>query len=415
MKKKIKDNLIEIYLCLNILFVFINSFLFYSNTIKYEDFGKELIYASFINLIVCLIIFIRRKFIKKKYKFNILDIIVLLILLFGLISVKYALFSRYALEGLPRRYEGFYAILYYFTLFYISSFIKKKNKKYIAYTIIFTGVIQAIFGYLQITQSGVVEVIDNDGIIWAIGFTNNPNFFGSYMLLSLSFVLGLFINEKERTKEIIFGALVLILTIGLLASNTLSCVVGLFVELLILLIYCIKTKIVKKLIIPIIIIFSMFIILDKCNITTLTQDILKTKNETVEIAKGNVNERYGTQRIAIWKGVLEIVPDNLIHGVGIDNLGLAYDGGPLIIGRKLVDKAHNELLQILVTEGIFCLLCYLALYGIILFKGTIRTFKKKEIYLLLPVVGYIVQSMFNISVIEVAPIFYISLGLLIER
>ena len=415
MKKIIKNNLLEIVICLNILFIFINSFLFTSNIIEFKQFGKSIIYSSFINLIISIIIFIYKKFIKKKYKFNILDILVLLILFFGIISVIFAIYPRYALEGAPTRYEGFYAILYYFSLFYISSFINKKNKKKVAFLIVLTGVVQAFFGYLQITDSGVVEKIDNDGVLWAIGLTNNPNFFASYILITLSYALGLFIDEKEKIINILLIAIIIILTIGLLVSNTLSCVVGLFTVLIILLIYSIKTKKYKKLIIPIAIIASMFIILDKFNLTTLVKDFNKTKNETVEIAKGNVNERFGTSRIAIWKEILKKVPDNLINGVGIDNIGIAYDGGPLIIGRKLVDKAHNELLQILVTEGIFCLLCYLAFYGIIVVKGTIRTFKKKEIYLLLPVVGYIVQSMFNISVIEVAPIFYISLGLLIER
>jgi hypothetical protein len=41
--------------------------------------------------------------------------------------------------------------------------------------------------------------------------------------------------------------------------------------------------------------------------------------------------------------------------------------------------------------------------------------KNKEIYLILPIIGYLVQAQFNISVIEVAPFFYIGLGLLIDR
>ena len=45
----------------------------------------------------------------------------------------------------------------------------------------------------------------------------------------------------------------------------------------------------------------------------------------------------------------------------------------------------------------------------------LHNYKNKEIYLLLPVIGYLVQAFFNISVIEVAPLFYISLGLLVDR
>ena len=80
-------------------------------------------------------------------------------------------------------------------------------------------------------------------------------------------------------------------------------------------------------------------------------------------------------------------------------------------GKYFYDKVHNEYLQILITEGIFCLISYLVMYGIICIRGMKNSFKNKEIYLLLPVIGYLVQAFFNISVIEVAPIFFIALGL----
>lgn len=88
--------------------------------------------------------------------------------------------------------------------------------------------------------------------------------------------------------------------------------------------------------------------------------------------------------------------------------------GALFLDNSIFDKAHNEYLQILVTEGIFCFLSYIALYGIIFFYGVKNSIKNKELYLILPIIGYIVQAFFNISVIEVAPIFYMTLGLCIE-
>ena len=81
----------------------------------------------------------------------------------------------------------------------------------------------------------------------------------------------------------------------------------------------------------------------------------------------------------------------------------------------VVDKAHDEYLQILVTMGIFSLISYICMHFLIIKEGIKNTLKQHEIYYLLPVIGYIVQAQFNISVIEVAPIFYIALGLLINR
>ena len=61
------------------------------------------------------------------------------------------------------------------------------------------------------------------------------------------------------------------------------------------------------------------------------------------------------------------------------------------------------------------LLSYLVLYGIIVLNGIKNSFKDKKVYLILPIIGYLVQAQFNISVIEVAPFFYIALGLSVDR
>ena len=136
-------------------------------------------------------------------------------------------------------------------------------------------------------------------------------------------------------------------------------------------------------------------------------------NQAKKITSGEVKEGYGTDRIYIWKNTLKIVPNNLIHGVGIDNFYYAFGEKPLVTkdGRTYFDKVHNEYLQILVTEGIFCLAAYLSMYVVIGARGLKNCFKNKEIYLIIPVLGYLVQAFFNISVIEVAPIFFVALGL----
>ena len=72
-------------------------------------------------------------------------------------------------------------------------------------------------------------------------------------------------------------------------------------------------------------------------------------------------------------------------------------------------------LQTLVTQGIFALISYLALYGYISIKGIKSCFKNKETYLILPVLGYLVHAFFAFSVIELAPIFYMALGLCYKK
>ena len=210
---------------------------------------------------------------------------------------------------------------------------------------------------------------------------------------------------------IILSPVFLLTMIGLLISNTTSCAVGLLIVMIYILIYCIEKKKYKKLLVVLSIIILETLMLSMANMTTLIKDINTTKEETIELSKGNYNENYGTKRVEIWKQTIKEVPKYLIHGIGIDNFSLIR----VRVGINRYDKAHNEYLQILITQGIFSLISYLLLFSIILIKGILNSIKENKIYLVLPVLGYLIQAFFNISVIEVAPIFYILLGLLIDR
>ena len=80
-----------------------------------------------------------------------------------------------------------------------------------------------------------------------------------------------------------------------------------------------------------------------------------------------------------------------------------------------IDKAHNEFLEYAVCNGVFNLLAYLVLIGLIIYKliGEINNDISKV--LLLTIIGYLVQSLFNISVIMVAPLYWILLGLSLQK
>ena len=70
----------------------------------------------------------------------------------------------------------------------------------------------------------------------------------------------------------------------------------------------------------------------------------------------------------IWKNTIKEVPNNLLHGVGVDNFLYAFNNGSLEGKEMVYDKAHNEYLQILITEGIFSFISYLMLYTIIIIR-----------------------------------------------
>lgn len=404
----LKNNILELYIILNILWLTYRGFLFASNQIpSFEPYSQDIRYLLIINIIIIIVMNI------KKYSFHKIDISILLITTFLIISTVFAYNQITALYGSYGRYEGLYSLLYYLSIFYLSTYCK--NKKLIIYTILLTGIIQLFYGICQ--HNGIKPIVSRKQ--WASGLTTNPNFYGGYILMCLSLSIGLFIDQNKKITNILFLILSCLFMIGLLISNTLSSLVGLTIVLIFLLIYCIKTKKMIKYFITIISILLVFIITNNMKATSLVKDTVQTKNETVNITKGKADNSYGSGRMYIWKTAIKYIPKYIYHGVGIDGFRYIKNGEPIKhkSGKITViyDKAHNDYLQILITSGIFSLLSFITFQIIILINGLKNSFINKEIYLLLPIIGYLIHLLFSVSVIEVAPIFYICAGLLIER
>ena len=413
--KSIKKLLLVIYIILNISYILIGSCLSRINVFNLNVFSKVYIVLFIINTLILLGIYIVRLIKKKKINFKITDIFIVLIIIFSIISWKYAVNTNYALYGFTNRYEGLFSILYYLTLYMLSTYIDKKYKKIIVYSILVNGFINFIYAVLQVMEVPHIVTTYELGKPWATGFLVNPNFFGTLMLFCLSYSIGLYIDMDKLYTKIINCILIFLFMCGLLISDTLSCVVGLFIIYIYLLIYIIKNKKYKKFIVITIILMLCSIFIHLSGKTVLFNDILKTGDQTLEMVDGNVDDNFGSGRIYIWKHTLRRVPLYIYHGVGIDNLYYAFGTKPLTRDGKIFDKAHNIFLQILICEGIFSLISYLLFYFTILIKGIINSFKNKEVYLVIPIIGYLVQGFFNISVIEIAPLFYIGLGLLTIR
>jgi putative inorganic carbon (HCO3(-)) transporter len=214
---------------------------------------------------------------------------------------------------------------------------------------------------------------------------------------------------------------------GLIMSNAMSGMVGLFVICLFIVFFyifrCIKFRSIwYNFFRHILLLFSCLVlsILFVCSHKSLIfDDIVSFSHQTSEIVNGNISDSYGSFRIFIWRNTLKVVPKYLVHGVGIDNFYNAFDE-PLFLkfGDNYIeyyDKAHNEYLEKLVCEGIFSCLTYIIMLFVIFiksFKYIIRCDDYVVSALFFAFIGYCVQAFFNISVIHMAPLFYIVCGLL---
>ncbi|OPJ59546.1 O-antigen ligase family protein [Clostridium chromiireducens] len=136
-------------------------------------------------------------------------------------------------------------------------------------------------------------------------------------------------------------------------------------------------------------------------------------------------EKLGSMRGYIWSRAIPLLKDNLILGSGPDTFVFRFPQNDLIglyyaygTPNTIVDKPHNLYLQIALNEGIIALVAFLGIM-IIYIIDSIKLYALKKDYnkpqifgslTSLGVIGYLFAGIFNDSVVSVAPIFWIVLG-----
>ena len=413
---------------LTIFVITVNSLLFLITlNLNAFNFNYSIQYYQILYFLIPIeIIMYIYKIIKKEIKFTYYDMIVLSILILLIIVTNNSIDINTSIWGAYGRNEGLLCILSYYLLFLNSKDLDKKQIITIIKVFFGTGIVQFIYCLLQVfvRLPGIKLFSLNGSNYMAMGFVGNPNFLGSYCIMILCLALMLYFIKKE--KKYFWLSIIFFINL-ILAQST-----GSFFAFLILFPFMIVFMKIKNIIdwkkVGIVFISFMltFIVVsngielycqkvfnDKIvSSYTIKGDILNTLN-LFGISKGNDEgnvtiEDYGSGRITIWKNALKIVPKYFWLGSGIDTFGYVYRNG----GHVYYDKAHNEYLQILITEGIFSLILYLGLL-LTLFVDGIKSNSKLVWVLMMAFVGYALQAFLNIRVNTVAPMFYIIMGIMV--
>ncbi len=133
-------------------------------------------------------------------------------------------------------------------------------------------------------------------------------------------------------------------------------------------------------------------------------------------------EDFGSKRGYIWKYAFEAVPKNWLTGVGLDNFHYVFTSNPHWDHAHEAPRAHNEYIQTLVTQGIpaavnyIALLVYACVVGVRTVINTKDGEKRSLAWILLGMfAGYAAQALVNSSVVDVAPYFWITLGMTMPK
>lgn len=388
----------------------------------YKDYTTKPKFYTLLILICLLLIIQYLKIKKNKTEINWRREYVPLVLFLGLVflSAMASPYKKIVIYGKTYRHEGLlafaaYVILFFSTLSIVNS--KQKLKKLLKYLFI-SAVVISIVGLIQYCGYDLIKFQAKQ--MRAESTLGNPNFAGSYisMLFSLSFVL--FMYARSKFKLWTLGLTTTIFYSFLIATGTRSAYVSLlaFVPLAIYFLYKQLWKYKTRLVVLVVVLCLVTGLLGKVNSSHSWRRFLSLFTEGQTLITGTEEEKnkVGSNRMYIYKTTVPLLFKNPLLGSGPDTFQVAYPQEKYreFKGRMLIlDKAHSEYLQLGVTVGIPALIAYLWFLFVVLKKNfyTIKAEKKYQIAVFLAVISYLVQATFNISVIAVAPVFWVLLAL----
>ena len=372
--------------------------------------GKQ-IYLYIVGLLLTLIvIYLRPK------KFTREELVAFIFLLTIMIATIFSPVRDIALWGSPERGEGLIVFFIYIILFFLSHRYLIVNEKLLNITLITTSIMSlysiAQYYGMDPIQRWMFGYISRPE---AIGLIGNRNFLSSYICIFLFISMAIYIFRGNKIylifSNIFFVTLLCTLTRGgWLAFLFYSFVGGILI---------LKRKECLKRALLIFITFTLrFIFL---NITTNNKVISRTDKELIISEEGEFKNSAGS-RVNILKMSSKAFLNKPFLGYGPDTLKIRlledYPEESLAHIEKyneIVDKSHNEFLEYAVSNGIFNLLAYLILIGLIIYKLIGEINNDISQIMLLTLIGYLVQSFFNISVIMVAPLYWIFLGFSLQK
>ena len=307
------------------------------------------------------------------------------------------------------RFEGFLTLFFYAVLFYASKEHMRLTHKNIRFFLC-VQVLVALYAIAQFFKiDPLVEYLNyTKGSYATIG---NQNFLASWTLLMLVVAVGFYMKYRNHLyvvfPALFFGAL--------LASNTRGAWLALLVIGLASL-YFLRFKEIRRYHITA---FCSFLLVF-LTMNFLSESKIQKRTKTIKSELNINNEWAGSGRALIWKMSFDIIQEHPFFGAGPENLKEALkqtkNKRSQAYGKltgHTVDKAHNDFLHIAAVSGLPALLLYL-LFLALIFKDNIRDIIRTNTksVIALAVLAYAIQSLFNISVIAVAPLFWVLLGLL---
>ncbi len=340
------------------------------------EIGKIVLFRVIVEIMAVIFLF-KILFFKTKINFSFKKLWPFIV--FFLVVSLAAFFSPYfytSFWGSYFRHFGLYTLLHYFLFFLILIFSLKKE------TQIKRIIIAILLSSFVVCAYAVLQVFDLDFFNWATKFSysrrltstfGQPNFLGSFLILTFPLLIAAFklwLRFWQRILLIVLGFLEIFILILTLSRAAWLGFLGFIVFLSIIYLYLKKKKKLILFFIVLIILGISLIFANKNSFNPSKNLLLFRLTSALDF-----NSPTAKFRLLYWRAVPEIIKQRPLLGYGQESqyqLFTKYYSPESIVYEEInshPDRAHNEILDTLLTTGILGLLSYLFLMGYVFYRG----------------------------------------------
>jgi O-antigen ligase len=370
--------------------------------------------------------------VQKRWRATRAEWLLAIYLLLSVLATVHSVNFHLSLVGLPEEYGGIIPLVSYAILFlWVSRRIRPTQRPFMIRSIVIGSIVPTFYGILQhihvsqhpqVMGTRVLNFLHVDYMTRSVSLFTNADFFGTYMALVMVLTLTLYIRSKSRLHT--FSYLVLIagqffaITFSSTRSAWLAWVVGTVIVVVLSLRQ--NSRVWKRLTILAIVLIACFVIINHQSHNQVASRASSIGTNAVQIVTNHHSNYAGSSRWYIWKESIPLMAKHPLFGTGPDTFEQVFQppstGAEKYLGGQPMANANNAYIQAAVTLGLPALVVLILFYGFALVAGwrELKTSRQdtyfESIGIFATVIGYLVQAIFNMDVITVAPLFWVLLG-----
>jgi O-antigen ligase len=283
------------------------------------------------------------------------------------ISTVFAVNRNVAIFGTYSRWEGLLTITTYALLFWMAVQLisGEGDARWLTWSLLLSSYVTAVVAVLQ-SWFGVLGAglfILGNGYIRADATMGQPDFLGIFLAMLLPVSFAYLSKRHSGVTRLLAANLVVVLSLGLLATFTRSAWIGAVVGIAVV----VAIRQGRFRVVPLVVLGTLLVIafgvlawFVAARPTSEQSGVANVYARIVSIA--DLSSGTAADRLAVWKDTVQLIAAQPIVGYGPDTFGLVFpqfqSQNPHSAGQ-LFDKPHEEALGVLATQGIIGFAAYL--------------------------------------------------------